>query len=380
MAAETLLSGGCAVTVHERMPTFARRLLMAGIGGLNLTHSEPLPRFLGRYAGSVDVEGAVRAMPPEAVAAWCESLGEPVFTGSSGRVFPRRMKASGLLRRWLSDLTAAGAALHARHDWTGWEGESLCFATPDGPLLTRPDATILALGGATWPKLGSDGSWVTPLAADGTQIAPLQPSNCGCLIDWSERFRDRWAGTPLKAIEVRCGEARSRGEAVVTRDGLEGGAIYAIGGALRGAMSGGSDATLSIDLKPDLTEAQLAQRLAKARRGDSLANRLRKLRLAPVAAGLLRQAGEPPADPRALALSIKSLQVPVHGLQGMARAISTAGGVGADALDGLMLRRRPGTFVAGEMLDWDAPTGGYLLTASLASGRAAARQALDWLQ
>lgn len=382
-AAETLAQAGHAVTVYERMPSVGRKFLMAGRGGLNLTHSEPFDRFTRRYGVLPPaLDAALAAFPPAALIAWCEGLGEPTFTGTSGRVFPRGFKASPLLRAWLRRLAALGVTLRTRHDWRGWdEADQLVFATPDGRVTAAPDATILALGGASWPRLGADGSWQAILGAAGAAIAPLQPANGGVRIGWSDHVAGRFAGTPLKRIAAACGDSHVRGEAMVTADGLEGGAIYALGPAIRAALAQGGSAPLVLDLRPDLTEAALAARLEDRGKGRSLATRLAKAGLPPVAAGLMREAqgGPLPADPLALARLAKATPLAVTGLAGLERAISTAGGVRFDALDGWMLRARPGLFLAGEMLDWDAPTGGYLLQACFASARAAAAQAAAWL-
>ena len=377
MAAEILSGAGHAVTVFERMPTPARRFLMAGVGGLNLTHSEDFDRFVARYR---DASGALRpalqAFGPLAMCDWADGLGADAFTGSSRRVFPRAMKASPLLRRWLARLDGQGVRLALRHDWRGWDGNALLFDTPEGRRRVEPAATVLAMGGASWPKLGSDGSWVAHLP----DIAPLRPSNCGVRIAWSVRLIDRFAGTPLKTIALNFQGEVVRGEAILTRDGLEGGAVYALSPLIRESLAAGEAATLTLDLKPGLTAADLADRLRKTRKGDSLSNILRKsARLDPVAIAILREA-ETPRDPAALAARIKAVPLGVTGVAGLDRAISTAGGVRFDDLDDrLMLAARPGTFVAGEMLDWEAPTGGYLLQASFATGAWAARGAIDWL-
>ncbi|MFT8244166.1 NAD(P)/FAD-dependent oxidoreductase [Roseomonas sp. BN140053] len=385
VAAERLAGAGCAVTVFDRMPSPARKLLIAGRGGLNLTHTEPLPRFLGRYgAAEAALAPAVEAFPPEALRRWCEGLGQPLFVGSSGRVFPTAFKAAPLLRAWLLRLEKLGVQLRARHRWCGWEdGGALRFAAPEGEVLVRPDATLLALGGASWPRLGSDGGWVELLRGIGAEVAPLRPSNAGITLDWSPVFRDRFAGTPLKRIALGFEEAVVRGECVVTRTGLEGGPVYALSGPLREAVAARGDAVATLDLRPDLDAAALRRRLAEPRRGQSLSNFLRKAAaLPPVAVGLLREAAPPGAleDAAALAGLVKALPLRVTGLEGIERAISSAGGVAlAELCPGFMLRRRPGLFLAGEMLDWEAPTGGYLLQACFSTGWAAAGGVLDWL-
>jgi uncharacterized flavoprotein (TIGR03862 family) len=384
MAAETLASSGVAVTVHERMPSPGRKFLMAGRGGLNLTHSEGLDAFLARYGAGADwIASMLEAFPPADIVGWAQALGQPTFVGSSGRVFPKAMKASPLLRAWIGRLTELGVAFRLRHEWTGWtEDGALAFRTPSGTTTDRPDATVLALGGASWPRLGSTGAWAQTLAARGVALAPFGASNAGLVIGWSDHFRDRFAGSPLKGVALAAAGRQSRGEAMVTRYGLEGGAVYALAGAVGGALDTGP-VTLDIDLRPDLPQERLAERLAKGRTGDSVANMLRKRAgLAPAAAALLRETGAGiPRDPLDLAKLIKRVSLPVKAVAPVERAISTTGGVALAETDArLMLKALPGVFVAGEMLDWDAPTGGYLLTACLATGRAAAKGVLDWME
>jgi uncharacterized flavoprotein (TIGR03862 family) len=389
MAAEVLTRGGATVTVYDRMPSVGRKFLLAGRGGLNLTHSEDLPRLLSRYeAAEPRLRAAIEAFPPSALRAWCEELGQPTFVGSSGRVFPKAMKASPLLRAWLARLAASGVAFELRHLWTGWDAaDRLQFATPEGQVSVAADATVLALGGASWPRLGSDGAWVAPLEQAGIAIAPLQPTNCGVLVAWSDLFRQRFAGQPLKRIELSIGERKERGEAIVTATGLEGGAIYALSAPLREALSAGAEVELYVDLRPDMALSDLQARLSAPRAKQSLATFLRKAaHLSPAEIGLLHEAAlAMPGrlgglSPDGLAALIKAVPVRVTGFAPIARAISTAGGVSFDEVDDrFMLRRKPGVFVAGEMLDWEAPTGGYLLQASFATGAAAANGALAWL-
>lgn len=384
IAAFRLAEIGATVTVHERMPSPARKFLMAGRGGLNLTHSEPMERFLGRYgAAAPELKAAIDSFSPDALRAFADELGETTFVGSSGRVFPKSMKASPLLRAWLRRLDALGVTLVTRHEWVGFGGPGEDrFLKPDGTIETIPaDATLLALGGASWPRLGADGRFVPILEAAGVSVTPLAPSNVGFSVPWSEQFRDRFAGTPLKNIAIRHGEERVRGEAMITRYGLEGGAIYALSSTLRAAEDAGG-AEITIDLLPQLDAAEIAARIARQRPTESLSNRLRKaVKLAPVAINLLREAhSTPPRDPAALAALIKALPLRLGPPAGLERAISTAGGVAFDAVDDrLMLKARPGTFVAGEMLDWEAPTGGYLLQACFATGIAAAKGIEAWL-
>jgi uncharacterized flavoprotein (TIGR03862 family) len=389
MAAEVLARGGATVTVYDRMPSVGRKFLLAGRGGLNLTHSEELQRLLGRYGATHPrLRAAIEAFPPSALLAWCEDLGQPTFVGSSGRVFPKAMKASPLLRAWLARLSASGVTFKLRHLWAGWDAaDRLQFATPEGQVSVAVDATVLALGGASWPRLGSDGAWVAPLEQAGIAVAPLQPANCGVLVAWSDVFRQRFAGQPLKRIELSVGERKERGEAIVTATGLEGGAVYALSAPLREALAAGTEAVLHIDLRPDMGRSDLQVRLSASRAKQSLATFLRKAaHLSPVEIGLLHEAALAipgrlaSLSPDGLAALIKATPVHVTGLAPIARAISTAGGVSFDEIDDrFMLRSKPGVFVAGEMLDWEAPTGGYLLQASFATGAAAAKGALAWL-
>ncbi len=384
MAAERLAQAGARVTVHERMPSPGRKLLMAGRGGLNLTHSENQAAFEGRYGTAAGaVSPWLDAFSPDDLTAWAGGLGQATFTGSSGRVFPRAMKASPLLRAWLARLNGLGVELRTRSRWTGWSDDgALRFDTPDGERLERPDAVVLALGGASWPKLGADGLWVAPLTAAGVAVAPLRPSNMGVNVDWSGVVRSRFAGQPLKGVALTFGDRTVRGEAVVTSYGLEGGAVYTLSAALREMIAAEGSAILTVDLRPDLSIAALAARLETGRGKASTANWLRKAGgLSPVAAALLREVpGDLPLGADKLARRIKALRLTLTGVQGLDRAISTAGGVALDAVDaGLMLGARPGVFVAGEMLDWEAPTGGYLLQASLASGVVAAQGVARWL-
>ena len=384
IAAERLAASGCAVTVYDRMPSPGRKWLMAGRGGLNLTHSEPLEPFLGRYGAARErLRPFIEAFPPSALIAWAERLGEPTFVGSSGRVFPKSLKASPLLRALLRRLDRLGVTFALRHDWRGWsEDGALRFAGPDGAEVTvRADAVLLALGGASWPRLGSNGAWTAALAERGVAIRPMQPANVGFRVPWSEPFRERFAGEPLKAIALAFEGRSVRGEAVVTRYGIEGGAVYALSAPLRDAIARDGSAPIEIDLRPAMTEAEITARLARQNPSQSLANRLRKaLHVAPVAANLLREAGPPPREPEALAARIKAVPLRLTATEGMERAISSAGGIAFEALDEhLMLRALPGMFAAGEMLDWEAPTGGYLLQACFATGVAAAEGILKRL-
>jgi len=385
MAAEMLSAAGVAVTVHDRMPSVGRKFLMAGRGGLNLTHSEDLDAFLARYgAARANLQPLVEAFPPAALVAWAEGLGQETHVGSSGRVFPKSHKASPLLRAWLGRLQAQGVEVRTRHEWLGWDADgALRFATPDGEVAVTPEATILALGGASWPKLGSTGGWADLLAKDGVAVTPLRAANVGFDVAWSEVFRERFHGQPLKNVGVGFEGQTARGDAMITREGIEGGAIYALSAPLRDAIAAAGSATLEIDLRPDQTIGQLTARLAVPRGGQSMTNYLRKAaHLSPVEINLLREAHgvELALTAGGLARAIKAAPIRLTGVRPIARAISTAGGVAfSEVDDDLMLRARAGVFLAGEMLDWEAPTGGYLLQACFATGVAAANGVLQRL-
>jgi uncharacterized flavoprotein (TIGR03862 family) len=390
MAAEVLAQGGASVTVYDAMPSAGRKFLMAGRGGLNLTHSEPLPAFLARYREAMPhLKTAIEAFPPQALRDWSEALGQETFVGSSGRVFPKAFKASPLLRAWLRRLDSMGVRLTLRHRWTGWDEEGhLRFETPDGARVVGPSATVLALGGASWPRLGSDGAWAEILAARNVKISPLRPANSGFTVAWSEIFRDRFEGQPLKGVALTFGKHSIRGEAIITRIGIEGGAIYALSAEMREAILRDGRATLNIALRPDAEIDELTTKLSAAKGKQSFSNFLRKAaNLSPVAIGLLQEAVKASGtslallSPPDLAHLIQAVPVQLNGVAPIARAISTAGGISFDELDdAFMLRRLPGLFAAGEMLDWEAPTGGYLLQASFATGAAAGRGVLKWLE
>ena len=376
-AAEVLGEAGWRVTVHERMPNPARKFLLAGRGGLNLTHSEPIESFLDRYGPArARLEPAIRAFTPSDLRAWAAGLGIETFIGSSGRVFPTEMKASPLLRAWLARLAGLGVQLAPRSRWIGWDGDALVFETLQGRRIEQADATVFALGGASWPRLGSDGSWVELFRDRGAEVTPLRSANSGFVVRWSDVFRERFAGEPLKRIRLRLGEHHARGEAMIADYGIEGGAIYALGSDIRSAIERTGEAVLEIDLAPDLPLEALAARLGGTRK-DSVANRLRKAGLSPVAAGVLREDVDGPALPaeaEQLTRRIKRVRLRLGGASDLDRAISTAGGVSWDSVDAeFALKTDPRTFVAGEMLDWEAPTGGYLLQACFATGRAAAK-------
>lgn len=390
MAAEVLSAGGARVTIYDRMPSVGRKFLMAGRGGLNLTHSEPLDQFVQRYREAAPhLRAAIEAFPPEALRAWSDGLGQPTFVGSSGRIFPQAMKASPLLRAWLRRLDQSAVQFALRHRWAGWEGSGdLCFEAPDGMTSVKPDATVIALGGASWPKLGASGDWVESFKTKGINIAPLRAANSGFRVTWSDIFRDGFEGEPLKSIALSFRGETARGEAMITRDGLEGGAFYALSAPIRDAILTHREAVVHLALRPDLTVSELAMRLRKPRQKQSMSTYLRKAAgLTPVAIGLMQEAAIAEGlslsamDPEVLAAFINAVPVRLAGVATLDRAISTAGGISFDEMDAhFMLRKMPGVFVAGEMLDWEAPTGGYLLQACFATGVAAGQGALDYLK
>lgn len=379
-AAEVLAAAGLRPVMFEAKPSPARKFLMAGKSGLNLTKDEPVAEVIDAV-GAPRLRGVLTSFGPEAVKAWAEGLGEPLFTGSSGRVFPKAMKASPLLRRWLARLDGAGAELRTRWRWRGWEGEALAFETPEGVRRVKAKAVVLALGGASWPRLGSDGAWAETLAAENVAVATFRPANMGFERRWSAHFLSRFAGAPVKPVALTLGARRARGEFVISGYGVEGSLIYAISSTLRDALEAG-DAAPTLDLLPDGEADAIARRLARPRGKASRANHLRKaIGLDGVRAGLLRElAPDAPEEPEALARLLKALPMPVERARPLAEAISSAGGVAWKGIDDdLMLRARPGTFVAGEMIDWEAPTGGYLITACLATGRCAGAAAARWV-
>jgi uncharacterized flavoprotein (TIGR03862 family) len=364
MAAEELAKAGLRVTVAEAKPTVGRKFLMAGKSGLNVTKAEGAAAFGGHYDAGW-LAPVLAEFGPDQVQGWCRDLGQEVFTGSSGRVFPVAMKASPLLRAWLVRLAGQGVAIRTRWRWTGWDGAALAFDTPDGPEHLSPDVTVLALGGASWSRLGSDGAWVPWLQDKGVGIAPFRPANMGFGVDWSAHM-SRHFGAAVKGAALIAGDQRARGEFVVSAKGVEGGGIYAVSRALR------DGARLTLDLMPDVLHPAIAERLFRMRPGETLSNRLRKLGLSPVASALVMEFARG-ADP---ATAIKSLSVPLTGPRPIDEAISVAGGITRDSLtEGLELRALPCVFACGEMLDWEAPTGGYLLTACWATGRWAGRNA-----
>jgi len=385
MAAEILSLAGHAVTIYDSMPTVARKFLLAGKSGLNLTHSEDYASFAERYGmASARLRPVLDAFGPAEIRNWAEGLGIETFVGSSGRVFPRAMKASPLLRAWLRRLETQGVKVLTRHRWMGFAEDGHAFDTPDGAKIVRCDATLLALGGASWPRLGSDGSWMSWLAGKGVEVTDFRPANCGFDVDWSEVFRERFAGAPLKSVTATSDAGTIPGEFVISRNGIEGSLVYAHSAALRDRLEKQGNATLTLDLAPGRTENRLSKDLARQSAKASLSNRLRKgADIDGVKAGLLRELAHPDDldDPDSLAHLIKELSVPIMRPRPIAEAISSAGGVRRESVDdGYMLNALPGVFVAGEMLDWEAPTGGYLLTACFATGRAAARGMDAWLE
>jgi uncharacterized flavoprotein (TIGR03862 family) len=391
MAAEAALAGGAQVDLYDAMASVGRKFLLAGKGGLNLTHSDPPEVFLSRYGErAAKVAPWLDAFGPDALRAWTKELGVETFVGSSGRIFPADMKAAPLLRAWLRRLRQAGLTIHVRHRWCGWDAQkSLCFETPQGTQSVEADAVILALGGGSWPKLGSDGAWVPLLAGRDVPIAPLQPANCGFDVGWTEHFRSKFAGHPVKTVGVVAKSPtgavmRRMGEFVITETGVEGGVIYAVAPYLRDEIQATGRGTLRLDLAPDRELPRLIKDLSQPRGKKTMATHLqRRAHIDGVKSGLLRElvSKEDFADPTRLAAAIKSLQLTLAASRPLEEAISTAGGVEFKALDKrLMVRALPGLFCAGEMLDWEAPTGGYLLTACFASGRTAGAGAVAWFK
>lgn len=389
MAAESLSAAGALVTVYDAMPSAGRKFLMAGKGGMNITHAEAFELFLSRYgARRGELEPILKTFSPKALRAWAKGLGIETFVGTSGRVFPTEMKAAPLLRAWLHRLRASHVHFQMRHRWLGWSGEGLRFDTPSGERIIHADAVILALGGASWPQLGSTGAWVPWLAERGIEIAAMQAANCGFDVSWSDFFRNRFAGQPIKPVSIMFTNQRGKsfhrqGELTLAEYGLEGGLIYALSAPLRDEIAATGSALMRLDLLPDRTQANVAERLAAPRGKDTLSNLLRKrLGISGVKAALLREglAADDLNDSAKLAVSLKALPIKLTAARPIEEAISSAGGVRFSELNHhLMLRKLPGVFVAGEMLDWEAPTGGYLLTACLATGLCAGQGACAWL-
>jgi hypothetical protein len=385
MAAEVLSQGNVRVDLFDAMPSVGRKFLLAGKGGMNLTHSEARAPFLSRYGErQAQIEPWLASFGPDELRTWVHGLGIATFVGSSGRVFPTDMKAAPLLRAWLHRLRSAGVNFHVRHRWLGWSGQGvLRFASPDGETTRAFDAIVLALGGGSWARLGSDGAWVPLLRARGAAVAPLKPSNCGFDVAWSAHFRERHAGQPLKSVTLKFGEFHRQGEFVVTQNGVEGSLIYAASAAIRDAIEAQGETQVFLDLAPGKTLERVIKEVTHPRGSRSLSSHLQsRAGITGVKAGLLREAlsKDVYADPRHLAAAIKALPLTLIAPRPLDEAISSAGGVEFAALDGrLMLNDLPGVFCAGEMLDWEAPTGGYLLTACFASGRVAGAGALAWL-
>lgn len=388
MAAEILAQAGHQVTIYDRMPSVARKFLLAGRGGLNLTHSEPPEVFVTRYREAASwMSPHLQRFGAQELRAWCEGLGQETFIGSSGRIFPRAMKAAPLLRAWLRRLEHLGVRFAPRHLWRGWtERGALVFEDATGtPVLAEPDATLLALGGASWPRLGSDGSWTSLLAARGVSMVPLKPANMGFVVGWSEYFRTRFAGQPLSSVRVTYGEHTHQGEAMITADGLEGGVMYALSAELRAGIEVDGQALIHLDLRPQMSTDALTKKLSVARGSKSLSTYLRGAGFSALSVALLREAFPASfvseATASQLAMHLKHLPIRLNAAAGIERAISSAGGIATSAVtDELMLRALPGVFVAGEMLDWEAPTGGYLLQGCFSTAVSAASGILHYLQ
>ncbi|OHE62392.1 MAG: NAD(FAD)-utilizing dehydrogenase [Thiobacillus sp. GWE1_62_9] len=392
MAAEILSQGGVQVDLYDAMPSVGRKFLLAGVGGMNITHSEPFTVFPSRYGARAEtMKPLLEAFPPDTLCEWIRGLGVETFVGSSGRVFPKDMKAAPLLRAWLHRLREAGVRFHVRHRWLGWTGDgALLFANPQGELNVGADAVVLALGGGSWAKLGSDGVWVPLLVQRGVEVAPLLPSNCGFDVagGWSEHLKSRFAGQPLKTVALRFTDAAGhsnerRGELMLSASGVEGSLVYALSAPLRDAIAAQGSVTVQLDLAPDKTLERVMAEVSHPRGARSLASHLQsRAGIKGAKMALLREllTTDQLNDPAQLAHAIKSLPITLASPRPLDEAISSAGGVRFEALDEhLMLRSLPGVFCAGEMLDWEAPTGGYLLTACFASGRAAGQGALNYL-
>lgn len=385
MAAERLVEGGAKVTVYEHKRSAGRKFLLAGRGGLNITHGEPLDELVDRYGPARSfLEPALRAFSPDDLRAWCDALGEPTFVGSSDRVFPESFRATPLLRAWLRRLADAGVELRTGVRWEGWSaaGDNQ-FETSAGDAWDEPaDATVFALGGASWPRVGSDGGWVASFEKAGIEMRPFSPANAGIIIEWSDALKAKFEGAPIKNAVFSCGDVSARGDAVVTSAGLEGGPIYALGPAIRDQLGNGQSAKLLLDLHPDLETDALTQRLSKRRPKASVTSWLGSAGVSPLAVSLAREAtaNQLPNDPDAVAALLKAAPIAIAQMAPIERAISSAGGIALAGVDqNYMTAARPGVFIAGEMLDWEAPTGGYLLQACFSTGRAAAEGALRWL-
>jgi uncharacterized flavoprotein (TIGR03862 family) len=385
MAAEILSQNEVTVDVYESMPSLGRKFLMAGKSGLNLTHAEAYHTFITRYGDrQKQIETHLNHFKPDDLLAWAKGLGIETFIGSSGRIFPKEMKASPLLRAWLQRLQASGVTFHTRHHWKGWQEEFLIFDSPTGEVMVKPDATILALGGASWPKLGSRGEWVLWLEEAGISVKPFYPANCGFIVNWSKHFSEKFHGSSMKSVVLSFKEFKQKGEFVLTRTGVEGSLIYAASAKLRDALASTGSAILTLDLAPDISREKLMAALAQSRGSRSLTSHIKKTaRLPDAKIGLLYEffSKEDLVNIEKLAGAIKALPIPLSATNSLETAISSAGGVHFEELnDNLMLNKMPGIFCAGEMIDWEAATGGYLLTACFATGRAAGNGALNWLR
>ncbi|MBL8078612.1 MAG: TIGR03862 family flavoprotein [Anaerolineales bacterium] len=383
MAAGVLIQSGAQVDVYDSMPSLGRKFLMAGKSGLNITHSEPYEKFITRYGNKQkEIESHLKNFTPDDLIAWAKELGIETFVGTSGRVFPKEMKASPLLRAWLKRLQNSGVNFHLRHNWKGWENNFLVFDSPNGEIKIKPDATILALGGASWPKLGSRGEWSSWLSQAGVKVEAFRPSNCGFIVDWSKHFSEKFHGHPIKSVVLSFEDFRQQGEFIVTKTGIEGSLIYATSSKLRDALASKGNTALLLDLTPDSSREKLIQALSRPRGSRSMTSHIEKtIGLKGVKVGLLYEfvSKEDFSNIEKLADAIKALSIPLIATAPIEKAISSAGGINFDELDAnLMLKKMPGVFCAGEMLDWEAPTGGYLLSACFATGRGAGRGALEW--
>ncbi len=386
MAAEIIAASGHRVTIYDAMPTMGRKFLLAGRGGLNLTHSEPLEKFITRYFEASNwLAPYIEAYDPQKLRKWCEQLGEETFIGTSGRIFPRSMKASPLLRAWLKRLDNLGVEYRLLHLWQEFDGENLIFSDAAKNIIkVKADATLLALGGASWPHLGSTGSWVEILSKYGVKISELRPSNCGFVTKWSDHLIIKFAGTPLKSIAIKHKKFSHKGEIIITKQGIEGGPVYALSSSLRASIKSEGKAVLYLDLRPEMSVEKLAQKL-QIRSKDSLSNYLRKAGFSAVASALLHElipaAQLAKTNSETLANYLKNLPITLTATTDIARAISTAGGISRESVDAnFMLKTKPRVFVAGEMLDWEAPTGGYLLQGCFSTAVAAAKGILDFVK
>lgn len=385
MAAEVLSEHNLQVNVYDSMPSFGRKFLMAGKSGLNITHSESYEKFVTRYGErQKEIKSHLKNFTAEDVRAWAKELGVETFVGTSGRVFPKEMKASPLLRMWLKRLQENGVKFFTRHHWKGWENDYLIFDSPNGEIKIKPDATVLALGGASWSKLGSSGEWSSWLSEAGVKVEAFRPSNCGFVVDWSNHFREKFHGHPIKSVTLSFEDFKQQGEFIVTKTGVEGSLIYAASSKLRDSIQSTGSAALQLDLAPDSSREKLIHALAKPRGSRSMTSHIEKtIGLKGVKVGLLYEfvSKEDFANIEKLVDAIKNLQIPLIATSLIDKAISTAGGINFDELDSnLMLKKIPGVFCAGEMLDWEAPTGGYLLTACFATGRSAGRGTLNFIK